>query len=495
MKRELPYDETNPYSIFNYALKLVGCNFKDVLKNNIKDEKILNDKIKYFNNPRGKGSLGNLLEEYYFYYKPNSNPAPDFEKADTELKVTPYEVTKSGKKKAGERLVITMIPYDRPITNKFMESHLFTKIKLILFIFYFRDRSLDRTEYPIDYVSLFNILDPILKEDLKIIEDDYLKIANKIIDGKAHELSESDTQYLGACTKGATAKSSYRAQYYSDIPAKSRAFSLKQSYMTFLFNNYILNNPNVNQAIFTDKDLEDSDFETEILKKLEMSFGKTEKDLYNKFDVRKSKNSNNVLVMRMLGVKTENAVEFEKANIQIKTIRVKKNGKLREHMSFPNFNILEFVEEEFEESYIYKLFSETKFLFIVFQENSNGDYCLKGAKFWNMPIGDLEGQAYKEWKMYQDKFKSSIKFYIKESTDRVTVYNDLPKSKYTEILHIRPHATNTSYVIDGVKYGKGTEKDMDLLPNGDKMTKQSFWLNKDYIYNQISELIETEGKR
>ena len=76
-----------------------------------------------------------------------------------------------------------------------------------------------------------------------------------------------------------------------------------------------------------------------------------------------------------------------------------------------------------------------------------------------MPIADLEGQAHKEWKMYQDKFKSKINFIVKESDDNVVVYNDLPKARYTEILHIRPHATNTAYVIDGVKYGKGTEKD------------------------------------
>ena len=31
---------------------------------------------------------------------------------------------------------------------------------------------------------------------------------------------------------------------------------------------------------------------------------------------------------------------------------------------------------------------------------------------------------------------------------------------------------------------------MDTLSNGDKMTKQCFWLNKDYVKEQIEELIE-----
>ena len=42
----------------------------------------------------------------------------------------------------------------------------------------------------------------------KIIIDDYNQINEKIKQGKAHELSEGDTMYLGACTKGATAKKS-----------------------------------------------------------------------------------------------------------------------------------------------------------------------------------------------------------------------------------------------------------------------------------------------
>ncbi|EAW0602409.1 restriction endonuclease, partial [Listeria monocytogenes] len=75
------------------------------------------------------------------------------------------------------------------------------------------------------------------KEDLLIIESDYNKIVSKIKQGKAHELSEGDTVYLGACTKGATAEKSLKPQFYNaEIPAKRRAFCLKQGYMTYLIN-------------------------------------------------------------------------------------------------------------------------------------------------------------------------------------------------------------------------------------------------------------------
>ena len=57
---------------------------------------------------------------------------------------------------------------------------------------------------------------------------------SKIRAGKAEELSEGDTLYLGACTKGSTAASSYRSQPYSTGLAKQRAFSLKSKYLNFI---------------------------------------------------------------------------------------------------------------------------------------------------------------------------------------------------------------------------------------------------------------------
>ena len=110
---ELPYDETDPQDIENYAKKLIGKTFYDVLREYFKDNELELEKTLNKN----KGKLGNLIEEYYFYYKPNSNPNPDFLKANTELKVTPYIKNKNGELKAKERLVIGMIPNNEPIEN------------------------------------------------------------------------------------------------------------------------------------------------------------------------------------------------------------------------------------------------------------------------------------------------------------------------------------------------------------------------------------------
>lgn len=69
----LPYNKFSKESICEYANKLVGMSFREVLKNN--SEISDSDKIKlykYYNKVGSKGSLGNLIEEHYFLYKPNS---------------------------------------------------------------------------------------------------------------------------------------------------------------------------------------------------------------------------------------------------------------------------------------------------------------------------------------------------------------------------------------------------------------------------------------
>ena len=106
-----------------------------------------------------------------------------------------------------------MIPYDKPIDVEFESSHLWQKCSTLLLIYYHRDKSVNKYDQKIEYVSLFT--PP--AEDLKIIQDDYDKIVSYILAGRADELSEGLTTYLGASTKGATAEKSRAVQYYPRI--------------------------------------------------------------------------------------------------------------------------------------------------------------------------------------------------------------------------------------------------------------------------------------
>ena len=181
-----------------------------------------------------KGSIGHVVEESLYGYKINSDAEPDFPEAGVELKVSGVIKDKKGYK-AKERLVLNIINYMKEAYTTFETSSFWHKNKVLMMLFY----EYVHNRAPGDFVFLKAILFRYPEEDLMIIKDDWKIIVEKIRAGKAHELSEGDTLYLGACTKGATAESSLREQPFSDIPAKQRAYCLKNKYMTHLVRTYV----------------------------------------------------------------------------------------------------------------------------------------------------------------------------------------------------------------------------------------------------------------
>ena len=249
---KLPYDNTSSSSIENYALKLKEKSFRDVLLNdpNISDE----DRallFEYYNNPRSKGSLGQLIEKHFFFYNPNSSSEADFNEAGIELKVTPYLIKSKGDFRAKERLVLTIINYMNDYKEEdFLKSHVYEKCALMLLVYYLYGPNKERLDYLINYIKLFQFPE----EDLEIIKNDYKIIIDKIKNGKAEEISESDTNYLGACTKGANSNS-LREQPFSNVNAMQRAFCLKNSYMTYILNHYIVNQTSGFESVIKDANI------------------------------------------------------------------------------------------------------------------------------------------------------------------------------------------------------------------------------------------------
>ena len=487
--KEKPYDESDPESIERYAKKLIGHTFNEVLSWELPSSVGETDETKSYGekSEKHKGKLGELIEEFYFGYKPNSNPVPDFPKAGVELKVTPYEKRKSGKLSAGERLVLTMIQYDVPVEPDIKKSHFWYKCQLLLLIFYLRDRAIaNNLDFQIDYVKLFELPE----EDLEIIIQDYKIIIDKIASGKAHELSESDTNYLGACTKGATAEKSIvpQSQYAPTVNAKRRAFCFKTSYMTYVLNTYVVPDKTTYEPIVKDaKELKEQTFEEIITSKIDRYIGKTDKELCELFD--REYNNNKAqwidLAYRMLGIKSSKAEEFEKAQIVVKAIRIeednKHNIKMVESSPIPTFSFKELVEEDWEDSELFTYFDETRFFFVVFKKEGD-TYTLKGSQLWNMPYKDLNEKAYSGWEAIRKVLIDGVELTVTSNG----VKNNFPKKGDNEVIHIRPHAQKSFYVFeDGSTYGSGSISDSDELPDGRRMTKQSFWLNNTYIVSQL----------
>ena len=414
----------------------------------------------------GKGAIGTVIEEGWFGYKPNSESEPDFPEAGVELKVTPYVISK-GELRAKERLVCNIINYMEEYQRTFQTSSFWHKCNTMLIMSYQHIDGVPKGDLSVDKAVLFSFPE----EDLVIIEQDWEKIMAKVRRGEAHLISEGDTLYLAACTKGANAQS-VRPQPFSTIPAKQRAYSLKSSYMTQILNKYIFGNAESERIIKDWRVLRTRSFEDIIVERLMPYFGMTQEQLIAEFGLQKGpKDLNALLLARMLGLKGKltKAEEFQKAGIVPKTVRVQRNGRIKESMSFPAIDFIRLSQEDtWEESELYGLLAPTKFMFVIFQEQQDGKYVFSRVKFWNIPNDDLD-EVEQVWRRTVETIRNGVKFSV---TSRGAA-NNLPKQSESRVAHVRPHGHNG--------------QDMRPLPDGRRMTRQCFWLNNTYIAEQIKE--------
>lgn len=456
------YDKS---SIIEYAKKLKGYTLRQVCNNKISEHT-------YF----GKGNFGQVLEKFYFGYKPNSIAEPDFAEIGMELKSSPLKQLKNGEFRSKERLVLNIINYLNVVNQKFETSDFIKKNASILLIFYLHKVDCDILDYLIKLVDEWSFP----STDLEIIKRDWEIINNKIKDGKAHELSEGDTFYLGACTKGANALS-VREQPYSEIRAKQRAYSLKQGYVNHIIASIAEEPSEVYGKLIASVSIaEKQSIEEIVISKFQPFYGKSDIEIVKilHLDINtKAKNFYANLTKAILGIALDKKIEeFDKADIIVKTVRLSENGMPKEDISFPNFKYREIVNEVWEHS-DFKGILEHKFLFIFFQFK-NEKLILNKVKFWNMPFIDLK-EVEKVWTRTQKIVANgSIVKEIKENKMGKEIrFTNFPNKKFSSISHVRPHATNAldSYPLPTI----------DKLTNLKEYTKHCFWLNSSYVRDEI----------
>ncbi len=458
------YDKKSVQSIYEFSCHLVGKTLAQSVSTSVD-----------FINQRNRGDLGRLIELHYFEHNPPNNHQPDFAEAGLELKTTGTLDYKSPQKsgevlRAKERLTLTNINYLTIADENWDTCTLLKKCNLMLILFYRYDKTVSVVEQlfeleplllamsisrlsqapeEVEFIKRTALVIP--EADLQVIRRDWEFIQQKVMDNKAHELSEGDTFYLGACRKGSgKSDEALKRQSGTDVGAKSRAFSFKQSFLTKL----VQGHSKGNVLLGIGKELT---FEEAIANQFAPYVGLSVADLskhLNYFTTSKSEKW--LLSRRILARNGQSIEEFEKAEIQVKTISLSKTGGCREDMSFPAFKCLELIDQDWEDSdFSYQV--ETKFLFIVFKEDLSGVDRLFKVMFWNMPYADRL-EAKRVWELSKKRMLIDAK--------------DLPKRKDSNIAHVRPHAKNS--------------KDVDLTPQGELVVKRCFWLNGRYLAKVVA---------
>ncbi len=490
----------NETELLNYTETIKGKTFKE-----IDSKKLLeNNSMK-----RRKGLPGQIVETGFYQYPLNNKSEADFNELGIELKVTGFIRNKNNTLRAKERLVLSKINYHDIVNETYKNSHLIDKNKKLLIIWYEYEKGKTLGEFQIKDYQLYD-----MSQDAEIFENDFNIIKEKVKEGLAHELSEGDTSYLGACTKAATSKDR-TTQPYSEINAKPRAFALKNSYMTGILrenNTYETIKENLNKKqetkssqhktqtpkntnkttpkdktkqTITPKRLHKSKIpqythynntkekiktiDSYIYNKMKKYIGESQIEIYEKITENKitgsiPKNISKMISDKIIGKDKDlpniNDI-FKKTSFIIKNVPVDDDYNPLERMSFKTLSLSDF-EDEWEDSYWKTYFEETTLLVICYEGkkgSKNGERTLKGIKKISFNDKDLDS-----FKKTYIKVKEAIK-------ERNFNLMPTPKSFDGQILEIAP------------KGRKGDDAYNNFFKK-DK-TKVAFMLTKDLLREKL----------
>ena len=523
MARKKKYDDSNIDSIIEYANKLLKVK---------KISKIIGKK--YIENKMDKGGIGNAIQEEWFGIDRNSEKEPDFKKAGLELKTFAYRDTKNGVS-ADQRLALSTIDYNEfEEIVEFKKSHLYHKCRMMLYIIYHIKEHVNRIDSDIEYIRKY-ALDEIVVNDLLRIKKDYEIITKKIREGRAEELSEGDTEYLGAARTGS--KDSKPRRCPLNAEALPRRFVFKQSYMTYLLREYIVPGKEFSQKVNSRKKCNSIHFSNrcsfdEWLARKEKRFiGKKISKLIRLksirniteevIDLQHDKKGYSRLGFAMLGVKSNKDQYLKKTNTVIKTVRIDEKENNIEMISLPNFALSDY-RSKWEDSELFSYLSESRFVVLVFVKLRD-EYYYTGHVVIKFTPEELELLVKPTWKAFQKRLKKGVEFWLMlDKKNSPIIRNNIDGKKEGQIGLIKEHIRSITYDIaieniTGIddkandfirKHTNKTGRFVlnkekrdsygDELPNGDIIPKQSFWFNRDFVLDYIKkrkpELLHVDNK-
>lgn len=465
----LPYNNANLESILNYAEGLVGKKISDILDKDNQNIEIKN-----------KGIIGNIIETSYFKIKQNSSPLPDFEKVGVELKIIPLtqQINKIAVK---ERTKICSINYQTLINEVWENSHAREKLNKILFIYYLYDKENIKNSL-IKKIDLWELSKD--KSEI-IIQDDWLKAKQKILNGYAHELSEKNFKILSPARSGSGGvdKNGQKKDLVSQPNTKyqekalKRAFTLKQSFTNQMWNEL---NAVKYESILEILNITDmNEFEKKILNALHQYEGKSIIEISKSFDIKVGKGKNQIatIIKKAIGFKNVNSKikEFEQLGVLVKTIKVRKKDNMPfEDISFATMKLQEFEQEKYDSSVFKEYIQKILFIPVYHEKETLQEKYLGYAFFWS-PSQEEETTIKEEWQNYQNEVLSGackISQVVNNSKKGYKEVSSLSKASQTSIIHMRPHGKDSN------------DRDSDSL--GNSIVKQCFWLNKKFVQKLIN---------
>lgn len=323
--------------------------------------------------PKVKGIIGDVVEQSIFGYPPDSEQRPDLlvDGTDVELKSTALrESRKDGGWEAKEPMSITAVSIDTIASEKFEDSSFWHKVRRMLIVYYHYES--ERVALSIEY-SRFHLLDyqfhefdpdevETLRNDWRIVHD-FIEQAQATLAGPA---LRDRYAMLGSALRPKLMLIDTSPRY-----PNSPRFRLKRATVTVIARKKLGDSRYAAlPAPYTAMD----DIDARLRRQSARFRGMTVEEMGHALGVSTgAKNVAEMLFVRMFGGTGKiNGIElFAKAGIQVKTAVLLK-GKPAEDTKFYRIDFAEFRDPAlaFEDSEMFRYFTESHFVFMVMEEES-----------------------------------------------------------------------------------------------------------------------------
>lgn len=116
-----------------------------------------------------------------------------------------------------------------------------------------------------------------------------------------------------------------------------------------------------------------------------------------------------------------------------------------------------------------------------------------------MNLNDLDGLVFETWTRTLNILKTGVELTYKSDKSKkgYSISNNFPSIKDNTILHVRPDSKYSSYKksSDSLKLPSPSiwmnrPNELTSQLTNEYMTKQAFWLNSNYMYQQVRSLFE-----
>jgi DNA mismatch repair protein MutH len=459
-------DSSSPEDLLRHARTLIGHSATEIHRANADAQ------LRSANPPKlQKGLFGRVIEGYFGLPEFDNASEPDFARCGVELKTVPL-VWQARRFRTEYRTSISQINANLIKGETWQTASVRKKLATVLFVFYVRGP--DPSRSVVREAALWSPGET----DYTVMGRDWWEIRTKVIEEA--RIHEGDSAVLGAARKGAGKGQDLRPLSPGGEPLPSRAFALQPWFTNRIYHDLMSTAVAANIAQDTEHAGAASTYskvELVLAGALRRYHNRTVESVANELQVPLTERKDIAAhVIRQVARKElldHIGVELESTGLRLKTIGLQ-SGSSTPIWDLPMsmVDLRRFRDQRWEESSLHS--DLQRLFFITTYSSGRGATQLERSIGWAFawsPTPEEIDAIRLEWSSLRNRAVSEGLGYTTR-VGRFARVRSFPTSSDTQFVHIR---------------GKGSTREDEVEgPRGARVTRQAYWLNKDFLSGVVS---------